>query len=84
MNEPDHDVRRPQPTAEPPAPPPGGASSVPGVGGEGPYSNVPRDPDPMHNPATDEMPAEATESEDTDTEATKGGPETPAESEPPG
>lgn len=83
MSESKQDIRRPQPIAEPPAPPPGGASSVPGVGGEGPYSRVPRDPDPRHNPATDVMPAETTEPEDTDTEATKGGPEMPAESEPP-
>ncbi len=83
MGESQHEVQRPEPVAEPPAPPPGGASAVPGVGGEGSYSRVPRDPNPRHNPETDEMPAETTEPEDTETEATKGGPETPAESEHP-
>lgn len=80
----DHEVSRPEPTAEPPAPPPGGPHAVPGVGGEGPYTRIPRDPDPAGNPKTDqELPAETTEPEDTDTQATKEGPESPAESEPP-
>lgn len=74
---------RVKPTAEPPDPPPGGANSVPGVGGEGPYTRVPRDLDPDLNPATDDaLPDETTEGEDTETEATKGGDETEAESEP--
>ena len=65
----------PTPTAEPPDPPPGGPHAVPGVGGDGPYTNVARDPDPARNPETDrELPAETTEPEDTDTEATKGEP----------
>lgn len=63
----------PRPTAEPPAPPPGGPNAVPGVGGDGAYSTAARDPNPDHNPATDhELPEEAKEREDTDTEATKG------------
>lgn len=78
----DQDVRRPVPTSEPPAPPPGGPNAVPGVGGEGSYTNIPRDPDPRLNPETDRLPAETTEPEDTETEATKGGDEQPAESEP--
>ena len=64
---------QPAPTVEPPAPPPGGPNAVPGVGGEGAYSTEGRDPNPAHNPATDdELPAETTEPDDTDTEATKG------------
>ncbi|WP_435768305.1 hypothetical protein [Nocardioides sp. SYSU DS0651] len=64
----------PEPTAEPQAPPPGGPHAVPGVGGEGAYSTAARDLDPDRNPATDhELPQEAKEPEDTDTEATKGG-----------
>ena len=39
--------------------------------------------DPRHNPETNEVPEETTETEDTDTEATKGGDEHEAESEPP-
>ena len=63
----------PKPRAEPPAPPPGGPHAVPGGGGDGAYSAEPRDPNPRLNPATDEeLPAETTEPEDTDTEATKG------------
>ncbi|WP_183092968.1 hypothetical protein [Nocardioides stalactiti] len=75
---------RPEPTAEPPAPPPGGAHAVPGVGGEGPYTRVPHDLDPSKNPATDDaLPAGTVEGEDTGTEATKGeGEASEAESEP--
>jgi hypothetical protein len=76
--------RRPEPTIEPREPPPGGPHAVPGVGGEGTYTRVPRDPDPANNPETDELPAETIEAEDTGTEATKGGDESPAESEPAG
>ena len=62
----------PEPKVEPPDPPPGGPHAVPGVGGDGAYSAVGRDPDPERNPSTDhELPAETTEPEDTDTEATK-------------
>ena len=40
--------------------------------------------DPDQNPETEhELPAETTEPDETETEATKGGPETPSESEPP-
>ncbi len=78
----DQKIRRPEPKAEPPEPSPGGPNAVPGVGGDGPRSRVPRDLDPDRNPATDEVPIETTESEDTETEATKGGSEQPAESEP--
>ncbi len=64
---------QPTPTAEPQAPPPGGANAVPGVGGEGAYSAEPHDPNPRFNPATDdELPPETLEGEDTDTAATKG------------
>jgi hypothetical protein len=67
---------QPPPKSEPPAPPPGGPHAVPGVGGEGAYSAQGRDPNPDHNPATDtELPDEAKEPEDTDTEATQGRPE---------
>ena len=52
-------------------------------GGDGPYSRVPRDLDPMFNPETKAVPDETTETEDTETEATKGGGEHEAESEPP-
>lgn len=83
MSDDQREIRRPVPTAEPPEPSPGGPNAVPGVGGDGAYSRVPRDLDPDHNPATDdELPDETTEGEDTETEATKGGPESPAESEP--
>ncbi|RHW23291.1 hypothetical protein D0Z08_30595 [Nocardioides immobilis] len=82
MAESDQEIRRPEPKAEPPAPPPGGANAVPGVGGEGSYTNVPRDPDPDLNPETDELPVETKQPDDTDTEATKGGTEKEAESEP--
>jgi|GEM_PF-6884656 len=82
MTESDQEIRRPEPVAEPPAPPPGGPHAVPGVGGEGAYTSIPRDPDPNLNPETDEIPIETKEREDTDTEATKGGDEQPAESEP--
>ena len=77
---------RPKPTAEPQAPPPGGANAVPGVGGEGPYTRVPRDLDPNLNPATDDqqLPDETYQPDDTDTEATKDGETTEAESEPAG
>lgn len=78
--------QRPKPTAEPQAPPPGGANAVPGVGGEGPYTRVPRDLDPNFNPATDDqqLPEETYEPDDTETEATKDGETTEAESEPAG
>lgn len=63
---------QPKPKAEPQVPPPGGPHAVPGVGGDGAYSTAARDPDPAHNPATDnELPAETTEPDDTDTEATR-------------
>ena len=66
----------PAPKAEPPAPPPGGPNRLEGVGGDGAYTTEARDPDPRENPATDdELPAETTSPEDTDTEATKGNPE---------
>lgn len=74
----------PKPTAEPPAPPPGGPHAIEGVGGDGAYTTQPRDPDPHHNPATDDrLPAETTEGEDTDTEATQGKPEISPEKESP-
>lgn len=74
----------PTPVAEPPAPPPGGQHRIEGVGGDGAYSTVPRDPRPADNPATDdELPAETVTPEDTDTEATKGNPEVPPEQESP-
>lgn len=83
MAEPQHHVRRPEPTAEPPAPPPGGPNAVPGVGGDGPYTRIPRDPDPALNPETDhQLPSETTEPEDTDTEATEGDLGSSADSEP--
>lgn len=65
-------TKLPEPKAEPPDPPPGGPHAVPGVGGDGAYSTLGRDPDPSRNPATDnELPAETTEPDDTDTEATQ-------------
>ena len=82
MNDSTKPIKRPEPKAEPPDPSPGGPHAVPGVGGDGPYSRVPRDLDPMLNPETNEAPEETKESEDTETEATKGGDEKPAESEP--
>ena len=83
MTEAKDDSKRNVPTAEPQEPPPGGPHAVPGVGGDGPYSTVPRDLDPELNPATDDaLPDETKESDDTDTEATKDGDESEAESEP--
>lgn len=82
MNDSSKQIKRPEPVAEPQEPPPGGPHAVPGVGGDGPYSRVPRDMDPRLNPETNEVPEETTEAEDTETEATKGGDEKPAESEP--
>ena len=82
MNDSSQEIRRPEPTAEPPEPSPGGPHAVPGVGGDGPTSRVSRDLDPMRNPETSEVPDETTQTEDTETEATKGGDEKPAESEP--
>lgn len=62
----------PKPKVEPPDPPPGGPHAVPGVGGDGAYTAIGRDPDPSRNPETDnELPAETTQPEDTDTQATK-------------
>ena len=85
MTEGSQERHRPEPVAEPPPPPPGGPHAIPTVGGMGPYTRIGRDPDPRHNPETDdELPAETTEPEETDTEATKGGPESPSESEPAG
>ena len=75
-------IKRPEPKAEPPEPSPGGPHAVPGVGGDGPTSRVPRDLNPIKNPETNEAPEETKESEDTETEATKGGDEHQAESEP--
>lgn len=75
---------RPEPTVGPPEPSPGGPDAVEGVGGDGVHSAEPRDPDPRDNPATDkELPAETTEPEDTDTEATKGNPDVAPEDESP-
>ena len=82
MTDSENEIKRPEPKAEPPDPSPGGPHAVPGVGGDGPYTRVPRDLDPMHNPETNEVPEETTETEDTETEATKGGDEHEAESEP--
>ena len=82
MNDSQKKYRRPEPIAEPQEPPPGGPHAVPGVGGDGPYSRVSRDMDPRLNPETNEVPLETTQREDTETEATKGGDEQPAESEP--
>ncbi len=82
MNDSSNQTNRPEPTAEPPAPSPGGPHAVPGVGGDGATSRVPRDADPRLNPETNEVPEETTETEDTETEATKGGDEKPAEHEP--
>ncbi len=74
---------QPEPKAEPQAPPPGGPNRLEGVGGDGAYSTEPRDPDPADNPATDDLPEETTSGEDTDTQATRGEPEVPPESESP-
>lgn len=74
---------RPEPTAEPQAPPPGGPNALEGVGGDGAYSTEARDPDPRENPATDDLPADTLELEETDTEATKGNPDVPPEAESP-
>ena len=82
MTDSSQEIQRPAPTAEPPEPSPGGPHAVPGVGGDGPTSRVSRDLDPMRNPETREVPDETTQTEDTETEATKGGDEKPAESEP--
>lgn len=82
MNDSSNEIKRPEPKAEPPEPSPGGPHAVPGVGGDGTSSRVPRDLDPRRNPETSEVPEETTEPEDTETEATKGGDEKPAESEP--
>jgi len=82
MNDSSKEINRPEPTAEPQEPSPGGPNAVPGVGGDGPYSRVPRDMDPRLNPETNEVPEETAEGEDTETEATKGGDEKQAESEP--
>ena len=84
MAEDKQEIRRPEPTAEPQEPPPGGPHAVPGVGGDGPYSTVPRDPDPDLNPETKvDLPESMKEGEDTETEATKGeGEASEAESEP--
>ncbi|TNM46128.1 hypothetical protein FHP29_04190 [Nocardioides albidus] len=74
----------PTPVAESPAPPPGGPHRIEGVGGDGAYTTEGRDPQPSENPATDdELPAETTTPEDTDTEATKGNPEVPPDQESP-
>lgn len=73
----------PEPVAEPQAPPPGGPNAIEGVGGDGAYSTEPHDPDPRENPATDEIPVEALEGEDTDTEATKGNDDVPPTEESP-
>lgn len=75
---------RPEPKAEPREPPPGGPHAVPGVGGEGPYTRIPRDLDPDLNPATDDeqLPDETKEPDSTETEATKGGDEQESEGEP--
>lgn len=80
------EYKRPKPTAEPQEPSPGGPNAVPGVGGDGPYTRVPRDLDPNLNPATDDeqLPEETYEPDDTETEATKDGETTEAESEPAG
>ncbi|HWJ83609.1 MAG TPA: hypothetical protein VNS55_15325 [Nocardioides sp.] len=84
MNQGSSEIRRPKPKIEPPDPAPGGATAVPTAGGSGIFSRVGRDPNPDHNPETDEIPAAAKEPDDTDTEATKGGEEEPSESEPSG
>lgn len=73
----------PEPTAEPQAPPPGGPNGLEGVGGDGAYTTDARDPDPHKNPATEELPADTLELEDTDTEATKGNPDVKPEDESP-
>lgn len=75
---------RPEPTAVPQAPPPGGPNSLEGVGGDGAYTTEPRDLPPSRNPAADEVVGtEAAEPEDTDTAATKGEPEPGPEQESP-
>lgn len=74
---------QPEPTAETPAPSPGGPDAIEGVGGDGATSREPRDPDPRLNPATDDLPADTLELEETDTEATKGNPEVKPEDESP-
>jgi hypothetical protein len=68
---------RPDPEIEPGEPLPGGADAVPGgdgVDGELSEPNPePHDLDPDRNPAVeDALPDEMKETEDTDTEATKG------------
>ena len=64
---------RPEPYAEPQAPPPGGPHAIEGVGGDGAYTTEPHDMNPNENPATDEaLPDEAKEPDDTDTAATRG------------
>lgn len=75
----------PEPVVEPAAPPPGGPDAIVGVGGAaGNGPSLPADPDPEKNPETDnELPAETTEPDDTDTEATKGDDGTEPEEESP-
>ncbi|KRC59657.1 MULTISPECIES: hypothetical protein [unclassified Nocardioides] len=73
----------PKPTSEPQAPPPGGPHAIEGVGGDGAYTREPHDPDPLLNPATDDLPPETTTGEDTDTEATRGNADVAPEEESP-
>ena len=82
MTEEKREIRRPEPKAEPPEPSPGGPHAVPGVGGDGASRTSRTTSDPDLNPETDELPLDTKESEDTETEATKGGDEHEAESEP--
>ena len=69
---------KPEPEIEPGEPNPGGADAIDGgdgVDGERSEPNPdPRDLEPSRSPAVeDALPDELTESEDTDTEATKNG-----------
>lgn len=57
----------PDPEIEPREPNPGGADAVEQI-----TPDVVPDPDPLHNPATDQAPQTTRETEDTSTEATRG------------
>lgn len=66
---------RPEPQIEPAEVNPGGADAdgngAATIGADDTEPQIP-DPDPSHNPATNDAPAETREGEDTSTEATRG------------
>ncbi|NYI99906.1 hypothetical protein HNR19_000605 [Nocardioides thalensis] len=71
------ETKRPTPTVEPPQPPPGGPNAIGGVGGDGAATAgdhpLPRDLVPATEPPVpDDVQEELEETEDTDTQATKG------------